>query len=227
MELDGKAKYYSIVSGIIALTSASFFVHYIFLIFRNGIIDNVLPGISGLIAPASILFSMILYAIYIFFFYGKKQSPLLGISAALLAVERLYSCFTCILTLIYLSSWGDNSEIKEVRASYAVCLVAAALISGLLIIVTIRYFSIKIAINIKMLPLISLVIMVIFLIIFSIAFYNVGILYNIINSLFFVPFALFSLFCPHPDDLGFAFSLSSFLKIDKEIVKPSKKFFLK
>ena len=187
MGLHGKAKEFSIAAGIAALLVAAYRIFQLFELinlFNESGLD--LP-ITVLIGPIAIIVAMILCAAYALVFYDKKQSPVLGISAAVLAGLHIYICINNALSVI--NGFGTNLTVLN--------MIRNMLISVIFIAISLKYLTNIVKININALPIIAIAIAVISTIAASVVGNFPLTMRNVLmGSLHFVPYIMLALFCP-------------------------------
>jgi hypothetical protein len=153
------------------------------------------------------IIAMIIIVIYIFVYYGKKWSPLFGVSAIILTVKSVYMLIITAIFTIQLYHQGryysENYGYMDTSASLLkyeyIQLILVIIIGLMFLLIALKCFG-KLKANIKAVPIIALI-----AILFSHIFphfildsdsYRTNIFSVIADLLHIVPFILFILFCP-------------------------------
>ena len=218
-ESDRIARKRSIMCGITAVLAIIAIGHYLIFLQYQGVplriirIIGITAFLKDNLSSIIIVISMILFAIYVFAFYNKKRSPLLGISAALIACVGIYD-FARSLTSDFILL--NNPLVDKVDNAFAtfmyirvkVVYPITEIIIGLsFAIIAIKYLSATANKNMKPFPIIAFTIAIateIFLVIAInlIAAYNnsVAVLLSLLialeKNMFLLPFVLFAILCP-------------------------------
>ena len=181
-----KAENIRITTGIIAIAVAALYLlPPAFLSPHYFSISYLRIGWSDFI----IIAAMIAFAIYVFVFFGKKKSPLLGISAILAAV---FIIFASVRIILIMSGYGLRLPPSTVRT-----LIFRIIIGIIIVILAIHYFK-RITLIAKLLPIVAFALTIFFptglsgfnLMVFELSFIR------ILSSLYLIPFLLFGFFCP-------------------------------
>ena len=142
-----------------------------------------------LIRPLTIMIAMILCAFYAFVYYDRKQSHLFGISAIIIA---LWYFFTLMMSVVF------RMRFSSFTTSYILDTLANTLIIINFVVISLKCFN-KIKFNIKIMPVITIVITVSTTILLSIIdnYFSAAIFIDVVyDASFIVPFLIFILFCP-------------------------------
>ena len=142
-----------------------------------------------LIRPLTFITAMILCAVYVFVYYGKKQSTFLGVSAIIIA---LWYFFTLAMSVVF------RMRFTSFTASYILDTLANTLIIINFVLISLKCFG-KIKFNIKLMPAITTVITICTTILLSIIdnYFSAAIFLDAIyDASFLVPFLIVILFKP-------------------------------
>jgi hypothetical protein len=219
-----RAEIFRLIAGITAILAAVFSVGmsiYGIVLFISRVLPyiHMLPPIgyirplhtvSGIISalnPLAVFVPMILFAVFAFFFYGKKKNTLFKVSALLLAGSWLIAAVPNMLDV-----FGNLRYVSRFFAMYLIdrilgVLVCAA-VAAVLIVMALTYRK-KVSSIIKVLSVISVVLIFIstfFLVFMSIIidssyYLRIDNLVSLIATVIFrllqvTPFLLFVFFCP-------------------------------
>jgi hypothetical protein len=151
----------------------------------------ILPHVVTIIA-------MIVLALYIFMYHGKKWSPLLGLSALLIAAQKILFSIGDIYWIKIFPDMADayydySIEIKE----FYIFLIADILIALVFLLIALTYFEkLKVGqIVIKVLPIIAMVVFFIpkLILVFGEAIYFVA------DISYIIVYILFAFLCSPPN----------------------------
>ena len=133
--LDKKTEIYKTATGVIAIITMLFWAYHIiqdleyisFIIVRDAVshvsIFDLVDYVSilnwVLIRPIIMIGAMVLCVIYVFVYYGKKKSYLLGLSAALIA---LWYVFTLSMSVVF------RIRVSSFTASYIIDTLASTIV---------------------------------------------------------------------------------------------------
>lgn len=202
-----KNEAFRIVTGIVAVYEVVLLCLQFFIHLSDFFQFNESPWqVFFVMIYISMLVTMVLLAIYVFAFYGRKQSKLFGISAIFLAVQFLVCCIYTIIEIQGFSgvpSYYYYVTFFEGIIEFLYCII--------LVIIAFRDINgKKINIQIKILSIISFVFIASFVIMFlvtrftTIDYQTIGYLIlgdelvsniQFIPLILFVPFILFIVFC--------------------------------
>ena len=181
--------------GIVAILLA---IVYIIVPINNARLGVPISTLFVLISVARVT-SMILCAVYVFFHYGRMKSTLLGSATAVFASSFIIIILNAILPVISSSRHAlVGSSVQEVII-IIVTLMFPLIQILIFALMTVKYLSPKVGINVKALSISAIVASIASYIalIFSFEFIVFHILTLISDYLLpFVPFLLFALFCP-------------------------------
>jgi hypothetical protein len=194
-----KIRSFAIASGAAAILAIAFNCYQVFQTLNFYANLDLPTPIVLFIRPLAVVAAMIMCATHAFAFYGKKKSPLWGISAAILAG---FYIFLCVMQVFGTYMYSTMGIVHMLRYNVAVSVVSFVL-GVVFAILALKYLVQKVKINIKALPIIALAVLVASGI--TTPFLLEGFVYDGIGlymasiplgSLFIVPFMLFALFCP-------------------------------
>ena len=192
MERSDKAKKVTIASGVVAIVAAIIaiqgFIHTLALHIEWGINISIffLLGID----PIVTVLSMVLCAVYVFAFYGKKKSPLLGISVMLLAALHALTCISLVSTMNFLY--------PDFRSYFLFLIVTGILNAIIFVLMAIKFFSMKPGVSINIFPVVAIIIAmtssIVPMVILEIVSFSIFTLIS--RWLYIVPFLLIALLSP-------------------------------
>jgi len=195
MEISKRARRFGIASGIVAILVGSppiVGLMIAFVTLSRYWVEGFLILFGFIIYPMVTMVTMGLCAFYFLSLYGKQKSMLLGISAALLAAARIFSSLGSALFIM-----------RSLRFDfvYTFILFTEILYAAIFTIMAVTYFSKKPSVNIKIFPIIAIVVAAItpFIIHIIRGNFNFSIWSLIADWIYIaplIPFLLFSLFCP-------------------------------
>jgi len=199
MERSDNAKKFAIASGIVAILAAALNV--------VGLVQSIIRlrgwdfnlSLSfyfyNTIGSIVMVLSMVLIAVYVFAFYGRKKSPLFAISSLLITAIQIYTCIRLVITILSPGVWSYT----YIRSYYSFQLIIGVLSVVVFVMMTIKFFSMKPSASIKAFPIIAAALTVISSIVprffLNAIQTNINILGIVSSWLHIVPFLLFALFC--------------------------------
>jgi len=150
-----------------------------------------------LLDPLATIAAMILCAIHIFAFYGKKKNTIWGVSAVLIAGAKFYYCSSLITGIEVFSSWNEENLYSELIELYTFSLVSYLIIGLIFVIIALKYLFAKNKLNIRAFPIIAIVVTILSNIIPHITWvhFDLSMLSLFFGWLYIVPFLLFIFFC--------------------------------
>ena len=210
--LSKKAKGFKVTAGVVALAVAilwgyrvlSEMEHIRFVVVRDaidhiGIFDLVdyLSVLNWLlIKPVVIVVAMILFALYVFVFYCKKQNLFLGLSVGILVT---WGTLVLIMNVIVIMmDYILRMQFSLFSIIYIIETFSRFAITVSFIIILIKTFG-KIKFDIKIIPIIAIVFSTVSMIAISLIenYFSVLIIsFLLLDISHLVPFLVFMLFCP-------------------------------
>jgi len=208
--LDKKTKACSIATGIAAIATMLLWAYHViqdlsyisFIIVWDAVghvsVFDLVDYISilnwVLIRPLVVIIAMVLCVLYAFVYYGKKQNPLFGLSAIIIAAWYL---FTLMMSVVF------RMRFTSFTTSYILDVLANTLIAINFVIISLKHFN-KIKFNIKILPVITILVSISTTILLSIIdnYFSAAIFLDMVyDASLLIPFMIFILFCPFDNKL--------------------------
>jgi len=184
-ESRGKIEGFSIAAGVVAALTALYRTFHLWQHIRLLNEFNLPVHMTAFISPVATIAAMIVFAVYVFVFYGRQQSPLMGISAAIVAGWHFYFIY------IFISVPHTNSSIHILN------MIRVILTSAIFVVIALKYLTNKVNFNIKVLPVVALAMATIMPVMSSVILgFRLSVTNFLLTSSHFVPFVLFILFCP-------------------------------
>lgn len=187
-----KIESFRIATGVVAILAAIYSVYsglqYIGYIGYIGSIDDVayiLAALSSILKAAA----MLMCAVFVFVFFGKKKTPIWGVAIIMMSVSVTVDLISVILNMMY--------HYRDFDLLFAIFIFPDVLRSVTFLLLALRYFE-KIKINIKIFPMVALVTCFLQVLIPFLIFQNIyiDVFSQIFNCLPAVVFLLFFFFCP-------------------------------
>jgi len=189
-----KIEGFKLATGILCIIAALYSIYRSGFIQGFGFFMTPFLFVTTILAQITLIASMMLFAVYLFALYGKKQSKLLVIAVLIFAGNKIISAFLNIGILIYLPEYMGITLPPRLIVDFLSTAIAGILICVLFIVIAISLLKNKPRIS-KLMPLIALGIAIIPLLLRLFSPPVSVNLENILDFIYYIPFILFNFGC--------------------------------
>ena len=197
------------ITGIFAIASIVFWTHRIISNILIIVSDYeqlsypMIMFIGSQLAGVPLIIAMIMFAVYVFGFYGKKNTSLVGFSAIMIVVGKflliVMNIFSTLHMLIFARYLVSYEWFFSILVYNIVIFLFSIAISIVLIIIGLRYFN-KIDVNIIAISSVYVILSILHVLIISLLAvglnFETNIYADLLSFIDLVPFLLFAFICP-------------------------------